>query len=68
MQTGFRITIHLPGSPTVNHVKEKIKEIRNIPCDQQKVIYCGRHLEGDCLLSDYSIQNNAELEVILKGT
>jgi len=51
----------------VNDVKEKIKEIRSIPCDQQKVIYHGRQLEENCLLSDYSIQNNAELEVILKG-
>jgi len=59
----------LPGTPTctIDDIKQKVKGIRKVDCNQQKVIYHGQQLEGNCLLSDYNIQNNAELKIVLKG-
>ena len=51
---------------TVGDVKGKIMELRGVPPDQQRLIFCGRQLEDDVALADYNIQHGANLYVVLR--
>lgn len=63
---GESLPIDYDGAMKIGDLKNMIHSERQIPVDQQRLIFQGKQLEDDNTLADYNIETGSNIHLVLR--
>lgn len=63
---GRTITVDIAPTDTIRQLKDKIEQKEAIPHGEQRLIFAGKGLEDNRAVSDYNIQANSTVHMVLR--
>ncbi len=64
--TGKTIACYIASNATIRELKHQIQNIEGIPPDQQRILFIGKELDDSLRLSDYNIQHESTVYLLLR--
>lgn len=63
--TGKEVSFDIEPDNNIKDIKEKVSKLEGIPVEQQRLIFAGKQLKDDSMLSHYKIEPGSVLHMIL---
>ena len=64
--SGKSITLDVSDSDKIDSIKQKIFEKEGIPVDQMRLVFNGKQLEDNNTISDYGIESDSTIHLVLR--
>ena len=64
--SGKTITLEIENGNMIDDIKQQIMDLEGVPINRQKLLFFGKQLENNKLISYYNIEEDSTLYLVLR--